>query len=214
MMLKATPQEIELHNQLIAGEDTAFARLCDGYLKKTIQKLKEKNVVIHRTDETLIPDVVTDSFYNYLYNPEIFNPEKLSLEKFLIMNAKGDLINAWQGAKKHRTRFSKIKANVEIDEEDGNNQIQDPSDGTSPMTIMINKESEQILNSELELIFNNKKDIEIAHLILSKERETKVFAQILNVSHLSFPQQQEEVKRNKDRIKKVLDRKLKGKNIN
>ncbi len=76
---------------------------------------------------------------------------------------------------------------------------------------MIDKEGDGILNTELKKHSDSDRDIEMANLILARERDTSVYAGVLAITHLNFDEQQQEVKRNKDRIKKVLDRKIKGK---
>jgi hypothetical protein len=93
-MAKATPDEIELHNLIISGDDLAFSKLCDKYLEPTIKSVRQFNWQIHLTDNSIIPEVVIDSFYAYLYNPDKFNPEKETLERFLVIDAEGDLKNA------------------------------------------------------------------------------------------------------------------------
>ncbi len=210
-MAQATPEEIELHNLIQSGDDLAFAKLCDKYLEPTIKKMRHFNWQIHLSDSSLIPEVVIDSFYSYLYNPDKFNPEKQTLEKFLVIDAEGDLKNAWSKRKKHRQKFTAINNEVEFDEQFGNSEIGKIRNLNTPSQIIIDKEADGILTAELKKHFDSDKDIEMANLILARERNTSVYAGVLKISHLNVEQQQQEVKRNKDRIKKVLDRKIKGK---
>lgn len=210
-MAQATPDEIELHKLIQSGDDLAFAKLCDKYLELTIKKVRHFNWQMHLNDSSLITEVVIDSFYGYLYNPDKFNPEKQSLERFLVIDAEGDLKNAWAKRKKHQQKFEVIKNEVEFDEQFGNSETGKIRNLNTPSQIMIDKEAEGILNAELKKHFDSERDIEMANLILAKERETSVYAGVLEITHLNFDEQQKEVKRNKDRIKKVLDRKIKGK---
>ncbi|MEI2740569.1 MAG: hypothetical protein V9F01_17480 [Chitinophagaceae bacterium] len=62
---------------------------------------------------------------------------------------------------------------------------------------MINKEADGILNAELKKHFDSETDIEMANLILSKERDTSVYADILKITHINFDEQQKEVKETK-----------------
>jgi len=210
-MAQATPEEIELHNLIQSGDDLAFAKLCDKYLEPTIKKVRHFNWQIHLSDSSLIPEVVIDSFYGYLYNPDKFNPEKQTIEKFLMIDSEGDLKNAWAKKKRHQKKFEIIKNEVEFDEQFGNSEIGKIRNLNTPSQIMIDNEADGILNAELKKHFDSDRDIEMANLILAKERDTSVYAGVLEISHLNFEEQQQEVKRNKDRIKKVLDRKIKGK---
>lgn len=210
-MAQATSDEIELHELIKSGDDLAFARLCDKYLELTIKKVRNFNWQMHLSDSSLITEVVIDSFYGYLYNPDKFNPEKQTLEKFLVIDAEGDLKNAWAKKKRHQEKFEVIKNEVEFDEQFGNSETGEIRNLNTPSQIMIDKEADGILNTELNKHFDSVKDIEMANLILAKERDTSVYADVLEITHLNFNEQQQEVKRNKDRIKKVLDRKIKGK---
>ena len=210
-MAQATPDEIELHKLIQAGDGLAFAKLCDKYLEPTIQKVRNFNWQMHLSDSSLITEVVIDSFYGYLYNPDKFNPEKQTLEKFLVIDAEGDLKNAWAKKKRHQQKFKVIKNEVELDEQFGNSETGKIKNLNTPSQIMIDKEAEGILSTELKKHFDSDRDIEMANLILSRERDTSVYAGVLEITHLNFEEQQQEVKRNKDRIKKVLGRKIKGK---
>jgi hypothetical protein len=210
-MAQATPDEIELHNLIQSGDDLAFAKLCDKYLELTIKKVRNFNWQMHLSDSSLITEVVIDSFYGYLYNPNKYNPEKQTLETFLVIDAEGDLKNAWAKRKRNQQKFEGIKNEVEFDEQYGKSETGKIRNLNTPCQIMIDKEANGILNTELKKHFDSDRDVEMANLILAKERDTSVYAGVLEITHLNFAEQQQEVKRNKDRIKKVLDRKIKGK---
>jgi RNA polymerase sigma-70 factor (ECF subfamily) len=197
-MAKASPEEIELHNLLLSKDETAFAKLCDKYLEPTIKALRQYYFRIHRIDDSLIPEIVIDSFYAYAENPKKYDPEKRSLAQFLKMDAAGDLINAWARRTRSMSKLTPIKDDLE-------------ADPLTPDGRLINAETAAILQAELQRLFEDERDMEIADLILSKKRDTTAYAKILKIAHLPFEEQQQEVKRHKDRIKKVLDRNLKGK---
>jgi len=210
-MAQATSDEIELHKLIQSGDDLAFAKLCDKYLEPTINKVGHFNWQMHLSDSSLITEVVIDSFYGYFYNPDKFNPEKQTLEKFLVIDAEGDLKNVWAKKKRHQQKFEVIKNEVEVEEQFGNSEGEKIRNLNTPSQIMIDKEADGILNAELKKYLDSERDIEMANLILARERDTSVYAGVLEITHLNFKEQQQEVKRNKDRIKKVLDRKIKGK---
>lgn len=199
-MTKASTEEIELHNLILEKDDRSFAILCDRYLESVIQSVRKFNPKIHSTDSSLIPQVVIDSFYSYFDRPEKFNGAKQSLLRFLIMDAEADLKNTLT---KQRRLASKLEAIGSTNE----NQLE----SDTPELRLINREAEIILQTELFGLFENKIDMELANLILLKERDTSVYADILNIAHLGFEEQQRVVKRHKDRVKKVLIRKLKDK---
>jgi RNA polymerase sigma-70 factor, ECF subfamily len=199
-MTKASIEEIEVHNLILAKDDRAFAVLCDRYLEDVIQSVRQFNLKIHLRDSSLIPQVVIDSFYSYFERPEKFNDAKQSLVRFLIMDAEADLKNELAKQRRLTRKLATISStNVSEPQYD------------SPEFRLINQEAEAILQTELFGLFENKIDVELANLILLKERDTDTYADVLKIAHLGFEEQQREVKRHKDRIKKVLARKLKGK---
>ena len=199
-MTKASIEEIELHNLILAKDDRAFAILCDRYLEDVIQSIRRFNPKIHLTDSSLIPQVVIDSFYSYFERPEKFNCTKQSLVRFLIMDAEADLKNALAKQKRLTSKLAALGFTNE-------NELEPDT----PELRMINQEAEVILQAELFRFFENEIDVELANLILLRERDTGVYAEVLKITHLDFEEQQQEVKRHKDRVKKVLARKLKGK---
>lgn len=199
-MTRASIEEIELHNLILAGDDRAFAILCDKYLENVIQSVIQFNPKVHSTDSSLILQIVIDSFYSYFQRPEKFNVAKQSLFKFLIMDAEADLKNALAREKRLAGKLETIGSANENEPESDTPELQ-----------MINREAELILQTELSGLFENKIEVEIANLILLRERDTGIYADVLKITHLDFEEQQREVKRHKDRIKKVLARKLKGK---
>jgi len=210
-MAQATTGEIELHSLIKSGDDLAFVKLCDLYLESTINKVRQFNWQIHLNDSSLITEVVVDSFYSYLYNPDKFDYRKQTLERFLVIDAEGDLKNALAKKKREQNKIEIIKDEVEVDKQFGNSEMGKIKNLNTPIQIMIGKEAEEVLNAELKKHFDSARDIEMANLILARERDTSVYADVLEIAHLNFEEQQQEVKRNKDRIKKVLDRKIKGK---
>ncbi|MES1221390.1 MAG: hypothetical protein ABUT20_38170 [Bacteroidota bacterium] len=199
-MTRASIEEIELHNLILTGDDRAFAMLCDKHLENVIQSIVQFNPKVHFTDSSLIPQIVIDSFYSYFEKPEKFNGAKQSLFRFLIMDAEADLKNELAREKRLASKLAPIGPANENEPESGTPELQ-----------MINREAELILQTELSGLFENEIDVEIANLILLRERDTSIYAEVLKITHLNFEEQQREVKRHKDRIKKVLARKLKGK---
>lgn len=205
-MATATDQERQIHSLILQQDDLAFARFCDEFYEAVYQKVKAFNKGIMAADETLIMDVVTDSFLNYFKNPGRYDPEKQSLEKFLIMDAEGDLLNAWE---KVRREIKKIQKPVELDSENRNRDIEDEE--LNPYEKLVDRENRQLLEEKLAGIFKEEKDILLAQLLLSGERRSSEYAKVLEIEHLEEQEQRQEVKRHKDRIDKVIKRKLGGK---
>lgn len=205
-MASASEKEKYIHSLVLKQDDLAFARFCDEFYEPVYKKVKAFNRGINSFDETLIMDVVTDTFLNYFKNPTRYNPEKQGLERFLIMDAEGDLLNVWE---KIKQKNKKIEKPVELDEKNRNSELED--DGLTPYEQLVNKEDRALLEKKLTAFLKSDKDVQIAQLLLAGERQSLEYAKILGIETLDPETQRREVKRHKDRIDKVIQRKLGGK---
>ena len=95
-MAPASSEELELHQRLVSGDETASADLFDRYMNWLVDVLSAHHSRIADYDETLILDAVTDALFDYIRRPDIYKPELKSLRNFLHMAATGDLKNAWR----------------------------------------------------------------------------------------------------------------------
>jgi RNA polymerase sigma factor (sigma-70 family) len=203
-MAKATEKEREIHRLIMSNDDLAFTKFCDAYYEYIYEKVKNFNKTILTENETLIIDVVTDSFLKYFRSPARFDPEKQTLEKFLIMDIEGDLKNEWEKLKRKNKNHPQ---SVELLEKNGNSiENQD----LNPIENLINKETEQLLEQKLNEIFATKKDIQLAHLLLAGERRSTEYAKLLEIENWNIADQQLEIKRQKDRVDKMIRRKLRA----
>lgn len=191
-----------MHRLITERDDLAFARLCDELYEPVFFRLKSFYRQHSLVDEALLTDIVTDSFLNYFRSPQRYQPEKQSLEKFLTMDAEGDLRNAIEKIKRLNKKFQKA---VELDRENGNSETEDLS---TPWQLLLDKENRSLLEQKLEELFDSDTDRAMVQLILDGERRSSEYAQLLGLEGLDESEQRKEVKRNKDRIDKVLKRKL------
>ncbi|MES2678590.1 MAG: hypothetical protein V4635_01840 [Bacteroidota bacterium] len=199
----ATDKEKELHALVILKDDLAFARLCDTYYEPVYKKIKAFNRWISAEDETLVMDVVTDSFMKYFNNPQRYDPLKQSLEGFLLMDIEGDLKNAWEKLKRHH---KKTHQPVGLYDKNGNEIIENRD--LTAIDNLIDKENALILEQKLKALFKDEKDIQVAHLMLAGERRSSEYARLLDIEHLESEKQGLEIKRCKDRIDKTIKRKF------
>ncbi|MBL7933705.1 MAG: hypothetical protein JNL60_17510 [Bacteroidia bacterium] len=202
-MPPVSEKDKEILSLLQSGDDLALAKLCDDYYEAVYSAVCRFNSVICKEDETMVADVVTDCFLKFSTNPGKYNPEKSSLERFLIMDAEGDLKNAWE---KRRRQNKNFVHSVELDQDLWNSALEHPT----PLENMISKEESNLLEKKLRELFPKETDLAIAGLMLGGERRTEEYARLLQIEHLEIEDQRKEVKRNKDRIDKVMQRKMKG----
>ena len=201
-MTKATAKEIEYHNLILAEDDLALAKLFDFYGEKITASLKSWYSKYARQDEVLILEAVNEAFWGYYKNPHTFNPEHSTLKRFLEIAAERDLKNILEREKKYFKKQN-LPEDVELEEKYWNSIKKDETLSDSQL---IFEESLKLINNELAIYFDNETDICLAKLILTGERETETFSNLLGLEKLTIEEQRAEVKKHKDRIKKVLER--------
>lgn len=187
--------EREIHERLLAEDVTAPAELAEALLEPLLQWLSKKYPKL--SDPDLLYDAVTDALISYIKHPAQFDPTRRSLMGFLVMAAEGDLRNALAKEKRRRQRETSLEV-VELGVAGGNIGVEVGNSET---------ESErEKLRQALPRIFEDPKDLAIVELIISGERTTAAFVEVLQLRHLPVEQQRREVKRHKDRLKKRLER--------
>ena len=185
----------DIHKRLCEGDSTASAELAEGVMEALVERLSYKYPNLSDTD--LPFEAATDALMDYIKRPEQFDPTQRGLFGFLVMAAEGDLKNALARIDRRRDKEIQLEP-VEVDELGGNTRNR-----TDELEGKIDSERMQ---DALDTLFDDPKDRAVVKLIMEGERATEVFAQVLELEALSEDQQRTEVKRNKDRIKKRLQR--------
>jgi hypothetical protein len=203
--------DLELHQLILSSNDLALGKIYDAYGQIIADKLKALYNKTARTDHALIYEAVSEALWGYFRNPSTFDPHKKSLLGFLEIAAERDLLNILERQKKH-LEFEIVPKNVELGEILRNSSM---SDAHSADKELIMNESIHLVEKELAKYFPHPRDIVLARMVITGVRETEAFALELGIAGWDLVEQQAEVKRNKDRIKRVLERnsiieKLKG----
>lgn len=204
-MPAASNTEKEIHQLILGKDELAFAKLCDIYFEPVYKHIKTYNHGAFQEEETLLMDLVTDAFMAYFKSPHKYNPDKLGLESFLVMDVEGNLKNELEKISRRNKKNIKV---VGLYPEIGNSIIKD--DEPDPAQQLIFKETAEILNLRLSELFNDEKDIQVAQLMLSGERRTTEYISLLGLEELNTAEQNLEIKRRKDRIDKTLKRRFNG----
>src|SRR5437868_4633421 len=91
--MRATPQEMAFHTRVMSSEDpTAFAELCEWLYARLVAETKARAGA--DADPIVVEEAVGQALLNYEQRPEQYNPEKMGLERYLIMAAHRDFQNA------------------------------------------------------------------------------------------------------------------------
>ena len=175
---------------LVADPDTAaaFAELVLGPLTDALARREPL------ADEDDISTAAGDAVLAVLKRPELYDPARLPLHKYLQLIARRKLMTVWSAGKKHRAGRIPWDA-VELDLPARNEETEDddsPSFDTPELQAVIAG-----LSVAERAVFD---------LLLTDERRTAAFAEALGIAGLPVPEQEAEVKRAKDRIKARLKR--------
>ncbi|WP_276348832.1 hypothetical protein [Daejeonella sp. JGW-45] len=201
-IVKATPKELALHQAVTDRSDTALLKLYDLYGESIIRKLKSWYSKLAAKNDDSIPAAVNEAFLGYYNNPATFNPQISSLERFLEMAAERDLKNDIEREKDQEGKEN-LPDGVELQANFWNSLKKDQ---TATDQRIIHKETIAAVDQELGLHFKTDQDLTLAKMVLSRERETGPYAEVLEIGELTTEEQKAEVKKHKDRIKKILER--------
>ncbi|MCB9149549.1 MAG: hypothetical protein H6641_12385 [Caldilineaceae bacterium] len=194
----------DFHRRVLAGDPTATAEIADAYLFPLVEALTKR--VPQSYDPHNVPTAVEDAILNYFQKPEQYDPDKgKSLFSYLHMAAYGDLLNLFD---KQRRQTSKLAFQdfVEVSEYDSELIVE--AVGKDNFEILLAEQWVSIW-SQIREVLPDPLDQEILFLMMEGERHTQVFADVLGLLNISSNEQKREVKRTKDRIKKVITRRYK-----
>jgi RNA polymerase sigma-70 factor, ECF subfamily len=197
-----------LHQKLVDGDPTAPAQIAEEFFQLVITALRRKYPVLH--DPDLVDAAADKAIMNYFSRPSQYDPRKLSLHGFLFMSARHDLLNALReqqipGLPRQKDPDSPKKVQVvELDALDWELETE-VDDGSLSIEEQVEILSSPIL-SKLEALFPSPVDQEVLTLMLDGIRDTTEYSAILGIAGLPQQEQESEVKRHKDRIKKRIQR--------
>jgi hypothetical protein len=182
------------------GNVTAPAEIAETFLPRVVYELEKRFPDLY--DPHLVEMAADDALLNYLQHPQQYDPIQLPLDRYLIMSARGDLLNLFH--KSQYPGFPKKTQFVELDApaREYKTEVKDESLGVEEQAFILASPVWPLL----EQLLPDVTDREIALLMLEGVRVTNEYALTLGISHLPKADQETEVKRHKDRIKKTLQR--------
>lgn len=190
----------KLHDQLLAGDPTARALVASEVLPGVSSRISGYRIASH-TDEQVVQDAVTDAFFEYVDDPQAFDPDKASLEAFLRLAAYRNLLNAINKIKSRK----KNESAVELDASHRNVSWEEEVIARDERSVLLSQIPGETLEEKLAHILPEAEDRAICLLMLGGERGTDAFAEVLGLSG-DAEAVRRDVKRHKDRVTKVLQR--------
>src|SRR5262245_43128905 len=90
---------IRLHNDLLAGDPTATARIAQTYLPRLVNSLQRQ---FHNLpDPFLVEDAANRALLYYFRKPARYNPDRSTLFSFLRLVARSRLLHLLDSEKRH-----------------------------------------------------------------------------------------------------------------
>lgn len=193
--MEATPDTLQLIRRLSSDPPapTVLSELFMLFYEPLVEKLKKQ---FPKTDEDEIREMAFQAIEQFTAAPQKFDPQKKTLLGYLVMDAAGDLKNTLnrKGYEKNWTVL------VEDWTLHGNKAIKEASNPE------MEAEAVEKYLAKLREFMPDDTDFVIAKMMEMGVRSTEEFAKVLKIEHLSKEAKRTEVKRNKDRIGKHLQR--------
>ncbi|SRR5713226_7663726 len=191
--------ERALHARLLAGDPVAPSDLAETYLLPLAAWLLRR---FPRVDPHLVEDAATDALLDTAQHPERYAPARLALASYLRMAARRDLLNALKSAERRAAHHAPLE-DVELGGTARNPTTEDRDD---PAEIVARRgDTAPGLLAAVRAAFDAREQA-VIELMLERKRDTRVYARLLGLEHLSAADQAREVKRVKDRLDKRLRR--------
>ena len=188
-----------LHARLLSGDPVAPADLAEAYLEPLATWLERRNPRVR--DPHLCTVAAGEAILALIKAPRSYDPERRSLEGYLRMSAQADLRNLLSKERRHSLRRASLDA-VELSPVAGKELWDVEGD---PARI-VEREADLAAISPPKLSGLTSREEQVLALMQQGERRTIPYARVLRVEHLPAPEQRQEVKRVKDRLKKRLAR--------
>src|SRR5262249_32041298 len=194
---------LALHLHLGDLNPVAAADVCRAYLNPLLGWLAVKFATV---DPHLRQTAAHDALLTYVQSPQAYDPTRSDLASYLRMAARWDLVNLLARERKHH-EGRVAWAVVEDAAEDGN-----LSGGADPSLPLERAEETQAWQAFLNAVAANftADERKVLELMVAGERQTALYAQALGLDGQPAADQEREVKKVKDRIKKRLERGVPG----
>jgi RNA polymerase sigma-70 factor (ECF subfamily) len=171
------------------------------YLERLVVWLGEKNP---RVPKDIRMESAEDALLALIRKPESYSRELQALDVYLRISAQGDLRNLL-GKERRRNQGRVPWVSVELSADAGKylGRDDDPA-----MPVRLAEEYQTLMSALPDAIRRrlSATDLRAIELILLGEHRTAPFAELYGLLHLAVKEQEREVKRHKDRLKKVLKR--------
>ncbi|HEU5199516.1 MAG TPA: hypothetical protein VFU32_07760 [Ktedonobacterales bacterium] len=206
--MKATPEEYAFHQRLLAADDPTVPAEVAEWLYPLLMRETYARACGGGgpVDRDMVKDAVANVLLEYIDAPERYDPDRGSLQRYLVMAAYRDFQNL-SAKEARRAGLQRYLSLLSTEQED-----EDIVDDQQDIEQLIGRIHAESLWQMLDEHFPDPTERQIVELIVDRVRSVQPYTQLLGLTHLSLGEQREEVKRVKDRLKKRLQRI--GENLN
>lgn len=194
---------IAIHKRLLDRDPIAPAELVQGVLGRLDQRMRRAFPTL--SGDEIVYDAIVDTVMSYVRNPAQFDPSMRGLLGYLAMSAEGDVKNSLARAERRRLREIPL-IDVELGFADGNKDIEEDEQTGIFYGGIVADPPEVDWITGLANEINDPADREALVLLASGERSTSKFAAVWGYEKKPKEEQGRLVKRDKDRLKKQLQR--------
>lgn len=187
-----------LHQRLLAGSLTASSEIAEIFLQPLIKSLARE--FKHLKDPHLIDSAVADALINYFEHPEKFDSTRASLFRYLRIRAKTYLLNSLG-------QQTSAKIVVELEEAETVQQMEEQNE-PDVESILVSQAVQTEIMQQVQKYISDPADFRIISLMVEGVRDTAKYAEMLGILDDPLTEQRKTVKQNKDRIKKIIERKI------
>lgn len=190
-----------LHQRLLAGSLTASSETAEIFLQPLIKSLAMEFKQLR--DPHIIDSAAADALINYFEHPGKFEPARSSLFIYLRIRAKTYLLNSLG-----RQDFAKKV--VELEEVETVKQVEEQNEPDAE-TALVSRAVQTEIMQQVQKYIIDPMDLRVVALIVEGVRDTTKYAEVLGILDRPPTEQRKTVKQNKDRIKKIIERKIRRK---
>lgn len=193
-----------LHQRLLSGSSlTVTSEIAELFLPELIKRLAGEFKGIR--DPHLIIMAAHDALIYYFDHRTKFDPARACLFTYLRVLARSRLLNSLSKQKDSEGR----KIVVEVEDIGTVNTVTAQSEPDAEDALISLDIQEEIMR-QVEKYITDPIDLEVAALMVENIRDTSEYAKIMGIIDRPVMEQRKLVKRAKDRIKKVFERKIKS----
>lgn len=198
---RAADESRRLHARALAGDRTVSGEVWERWYTGLVRQLRVKFPVL---DDTAIHDAVSDVIFDYIERPARYDPAKAPLDRYLLMAARGDLLNLLQKRKRQPTV---IPLDPVAHDRPARNTVQEDEERENWLRAYLHVAlSWEEFMRRLGEVLPDPLDREVLDLMAEGERATTRFAMLIGCADLDEAEQRKHVKQTKDRIRARLRR--------